>query len=301
MMTVHRIEPLLVVYGRGTRAEDVAQDVIAHSCADRGLDATVLPIDEIGQVTLVFYRALIVVLPSEVPKDLIGELRPFMRLIDDYRARRPHGLRSLWEGSCEWFAVGVVQVCGLRAIMQNPRVQALLNRATVCARHYIDEFDPPVDVFKPYCYRSSTVSDPDSGPNDNVRRESIRSACRTIRKWGVTDMQMVPRLRQCIDKCRDHYENPRFPQLRRPDPRFDRNRLDIILDGPHDLVVGDRKTWMENGARVCRYVREQLQREVPELDQPCTRGAQEQLRDLYQALRIVERAMEDPDGLGFPG
>jgi hypothetical protein len=62
----------------------------------------------------------------------------------------------------------------------------------------------------------------------------------------------VPKVIACIDTCRSYYEHPRFAQLYRPIPGLPRNRLDIILGGPADTVVGDRKAWQENGARdVC--------------------------------------------------
>lgn len=295
-----RIEPFLVVYGRGPRSEDVARGVIANRCAARGVYAEVLPIDEIGQATLVYYLALVVVLPTLLTTDMTTTLRPFKHLLNDYRARRPHGLRSFWEGSCEWFAIGVVQVCGLRAIMQHPQTRALLDSVPVCAKHYIDEFDPKVDVFRPYDSGFLILPDPGPRPNDDVHRESIGKAWCAIQEWGVTDIQKVPRLRHCIDICRNHYENPRFSQLYRPIPRREQNRLDIMLTGPDD-VVGDPRTWMDNGARVCRYVREQLQREAPELEQPSARRVQEQLRELYQNLRIVEKVMEDPGDLELPG
>lgn len=295
-----RIEPFLIVYGSGPRAEDVARDIIAEKCAARGLDAEVRPIDEIGQVTLVFYLALIIVLPSAPTRDedVYKALQPFKHLIIDYRTRRPHGLKSFWEDSCKWFAVGVVQVCGLRAIMQHSHAKALLNSADICAKHYIDELD--VDVFGVYDCTFPVLSDPCPGPDDNIYQKVIGKAWRAVHEWGVTDIKKVPRLRQCIDRCRDHYEDPHFSQLHRPIPKRLRNRLDIILDGPHDVVIGKSKTWQENGARVCRYVLEQLRKEVPELKPPGTRGVQEQLRELYQNLRIVEQARVSPGDPGLP-
>jgi hypothetical protein len=300
---LHRSGPFLVVYGSGPRAEDVALEA-ARQCAARGVHAEMRPIDEIRQVRLVFYLALIVVLPSVLMTDpavVAVVLPPFKRLILDYRARRPEGLRSLQDGNCEWFAVGVLQVCGLRAIMQHPQTKDLLEGARVCAKHYIDDFEPTVDVFRPYDSEFSILPDPDPGPDGDVVGRSIEDARQTIREWGVVDMHKVPRLRQRIDECRDHFETNRFSALYRPNPSApNSNMLDLILDGPHG-VIGDQKAWLENAARVCRYVREQLKKEVPGCEQPSTRRVQQQLRKLYQILRIVEQAIGDPGGPGLPG
>jgi hypothetical protein len=295
----HRIEPFLVTYGSGPRTEDVARQ-IAEDCVARTVHVDLRPIDEIAHLTVVFYLALIVVLPSAPMTDVARTLQPFKRLILDYRARRPNGLRSLQQGHCEWFTVGVVQVCGLRGIMQHPQTKALLDSAAVCVKHYIDDFEPTVDVFKPYDSEFH-IPDPDPEPDNDVYRKSIEDAWNAIQKWGVTDMQKVPDLRQCIDECRDHYETNRFPALYRPNSHApNSNMLDLILNGPHD-VIGDRTAWLENAARVCRYVREQLQREIPELEPPSTRRVQQQLRQLYQSLRIVEKTMRDPGDSGLRG
>jgi len=114
---------------------------------------------------------------------------------------------------------------------------------------------------------------------------------------GVTDIHDVPRLRKCIDDCRDHYESSRFSQLYRPISEVPRNRLDIILDGPEGQVVGNRKTWMENGARVCRNVIKELNKVVPALTRPggrkATKDAQKQLRRLYRNVRIIENYLRN--------
>jgi hypothetical protein len=295
----HRIEPFLITYGSGPKAEDVARR-IAADCAARAVHVDLHPIDEIAELTLVFYLALIVVLPSAPTTDMARMLQPFKRLILDYRARRPNGLRSLQQGHCEWFTVGVLQVCGLRGIMKHPQTKALLNSADVCATHYIDDFDPTVDVFKPYDSGPQAHPDLDAEPDDDVYGKSIGDAWNAIQKWGVTDIQKVPNIRRRIDECRHHYETNRFAALYRPNPRApNSNMLDLILDGPHEMI-GDRIAWLENAARVCRYVREQLRHQVPELEHPSTRRVQQQLRQLYQNLRIVEKAMGDPGDSGLP-
>lgn len=262
------------------------------------------PIDEIRQIRLVFYLALIVVLPSVLMTDpavVAVVLPPFKRLLLDYRARRPDGLRSLRDGSCEWFAVGVLQVCGLRAIMQHPRTRDLLDSAGVCVKHYIDDFEPTVDIFRIYDSGFPILPESSPGLDGDVYERSIESARQTIQELGLVDMQKVSRLRQCINECRHHFEADRFSALYRPNPSApNSDMLDLILDGPHD-VIGDRTAWLENTARVCRYVRKQLQREMSALEQPGTRRVQQQLRELYQSLQIVEQAMGDPGDAELPG
>lgn len=295
---LYRSDPFLIVYGSGPRSKHVAREITATQCEARGVHADVRSIEEIDKVTLFFYLALIVVLPSVAAPDVAGALRPFERLIFDYRKWRPNGLKSLREGSCAWYAPGVVQVCGLRVVMDHPQTKALLDGAAVCAKHYIDEFGPAVDIFR--SYHSGFLPLSNLSPRQGAYQELIRKAWRTIQDWGVTDIEEVPTLKQCIDKCRHHYEKDRFSALYRPNPNApNSNMLDLILDGPHD-VVGDRTTWLENAARVCRHVRQQLKEEMPGLEQPGARRVQEQLRKLYQSLRIVELAMGDPGGSGLP-
>jgi hypothetical protein len=217
-------------------------------------------------------------------------------LIGDYRARRPEGLESIINGSCEWFAAGVVQVVGLRAIIQHPAMRTALGR--VCARHYTDD-SGPLDVFQPYTRRPLLTQQLDEQLTSATRDENIERLWRDVQAWGVTDIQDVPRLRKSIDNFRDYYEDKRFSQLYRPISNNPQNRLDIILDGPDGEVAGNRTTWMENGARVCRNVVEGLKKIVPELTRPSgrnnTKGAQKELRRLYRNLRIIENYMRGPN------
>lgn len=234
--------PWLVIYGRGPESEDAGRR--AHDqCVARRIDSRLRPIDEIAQVRLDRFTGLIVVLPTQLDAGQLASLQPFTSLIMDYRARRPEGLDSLLTGHCEWFDAGVLQVVGQRAIIRE------LGRATldrVCARHYTDD-SAPVDVFHPYTARSSG---PAGQPAGEVLDEDIARLWRDVQAWGITDIHTVPKLRRCIDEFRSYYENERFTQLYRPIKDLNRNRLDIILDGPHDVVIGTAKTWMENGASV---------------------------------------------------
>lgn len=311
---LYRSGPWLVVHGCGTDSEDAAIQV-REQCFARGVDIVLRPIDEVGQVRLDRFTGLVVVLPSaeavrQAAADIAGAreegsllagppptLRPFARLIVDYRARRPEGLESILNRSCGWFDAGVVQVVGSRAILQHPGLRTALDR--VCARHYADDSSTP-GVFQPYTTRNFVlVQELDEQPAADLRDESIERLWCDIQAWEVADMREVPKLRKCIDDFRDHYESKRFPQLYRPIHGLPRNRLDIILDGPHDVVIGDQKTWMENGARVWRDVEKELKKIVPDLNRPggrdSTKDAQKQLRRLYRNLRIIENYMRGLD------
>ena len=290
---LHRSGPWLGAYGSGPDSEDAAIQARDQGLV-RGIDIVLHPIDEVQQVHLVHFTGLVVVLPSQLADPLA--LRPFARLIGDYRARRPEGLESIINGSCEWFAAGVVQVVGLRAIIQHPAMRTALGR--VCARHYTDD-SGPLDVFQPYTRRPLLTQQLDEQLTSATRDENIERLCRDVQAWGVTDIQDVPRLRKSIDNFRDYYEDKRFSQLYRPISNNPQNRLDIILDGPDGEVAGNRTTWMENGARVCRNVVEGLKKVVPELTRPRgrnnTKGAQKELRRLYRNLRIIENYMRGPN------
>jgi hypothetical protein len=283
--------PWLVVYGSGPDSEDTAIQIREQCVVHENVEVVLCPIDELQPVRLDHFPALIVVLPSQlaVPS---AALRPFARLIVDYRARRPEGLESILNETCQWFDAGVVQVVGRRAIMTYSGIRDALDR--VCARHYTDDSRLP-DVFQPYTRRFVLAQQPDGQPVREVRDESIERLWRDVQAWGVTDIRDVPKLRKCIDNFRSHYESPRFSQLYRPIKSIARNRLDIILDGPDNEVTGTSKTWMENGARVCRNVENELKRTVPGLARPggCgnTKDAQKQLRRLYRNLRIIESSM----------
>jgi hypothetical protein len=292
---LYRSGPWLLIYGNGPDSEDAGLQV-REQCIAHGVDFRLCPIDEVEQVRLDRFTGLVVVLPAQSAA-LPAALRPFARLIVDYRARRPEGLESILNDSCEWFDAGVVQLIGRRTTMRDPGMKPALDR--VCVQHYTDESGKP-DVFQPYTTRSlMLVQQQDEEPADDVCDESIKRLWCDVQIWGVTDMRHVPKLRKCIDDFRNHYENERFSQLYRPIPSLARNRLDIILDGPRDAVIGDRKTWMENGARVCRDVLKELKKIVPKLTRPGgrdnTKDAQKQLCRLYRNLRIIDNYMRGLD------
>lgn len=105
---LYRSGPWLVVHGSGPDSEDAAIQ-IREQCVTRGIDIVLHPIDALQRVHLDHFVGLVVVLPSQFA-DRATALGPFARLIVDYRARRPEGLESILNGSCEWFEAGVVQV-----------------------------------------------------------------------------------------------------------------------------------------------------------------------------------------------
>lgn len=288
---LYRSSPWLVVYGSGLESEDAAAQV-REQCTGRGVETVLQPIDEIQQVRrLDRFSGLVVVLPSPQRPDLSAALGSFARLILDYRARRPEGLESILNDSCEWFNAGVVQVVGRRETIGHSGMSTVLDR--VCTQHCTDD-SGLLDVFQPYTRRVVLARQPDGQPAGKMRDENIERLWRDVQAWGVNDIRDVPKLRKCIDNLRDHYESKRFSQLYRPIANVTRNRLDIILDGPHNEVNGTRKTWMENGARVCREVEKELKKIVPELTRPGgsnnKKDAQGQLRRLYRDLRIIESA-----------
>jgi hypothetical protein len=292
---LYRSGPWLVGYGRGPDSEDTAIQV-REQCVARGIEVALHPIDEIQKAHLDHFAGLVVVLPSQLATPS-SALLPFTRLIVDYRARRPEGLESILNGSCEWFNAGVVQVVGRRAVIQHPGMRTALDR--VCARRYTDDSEL-LDMFQPYTRPFVLAEQLNEQPRPSaVRDKNIERLWCDVQAWGVTDIKDVPKLRKCIDDFRDHYESKRFSQLYRPFKNIPRNRLDIILDGPIDEISGTPKTWMENGARVCRNVERELKKIVPELARPGGRGntkdAQKQLRRLYRNLRVIESSLRGPN------
>jgi hypothetical protein len=287
---LHRSGPWLVVYGSGPDSEDAALQV-QKQCIDHEVDILLCPIDEVRQARLDHFTGLVLALPSQ-PVSSSAALGSFVRLVTDYRARRPEGLVSVLNGSSEWFDAGVVQVISSRGIMKDPTMRPVLNR--VCVWHHTDDSEQ-LDVFQPYTRSLVCAEQPSEEPAYDVRDDSIERLWRDIQTWGVRDIQDVPKLRKCIDNFRNHYEDQRFSQLYRPIPGFARNRLDIILDGPHDAIIGDRKTWMENGARVCRDVLKEIKTIVPGLARAAgrdnTKDAQKQLRRFYRNVRILDEHM----------
>lgn len=111
-----------------------------------------------------------------------------------------------------------------------------------------------------------------------------------VQQWGVTSLGDVPKLLACINARVEFYEDPSKFALYRPNPNIARNRLALVLHGPDD-VIGDRKTWTENGARVWRDVYEEMKKVVPTLSRPeppGAKGATQALRSFYRDLRLLD-------------
>ncbi|HEY6424556.1 MAG TPA: hypothetical protein VIY28_15185 [Pseudonocardiaceae bacterium] len=279
-------------------------EYIKDRCAERQVSTDVWPIDEIGKVHLDRYPGLIVVLPAQLEATPADSLRPVGQLLGLYRSKRPLGLDWLLQGRCQWFEAGVVQVVGLRGVMGHPVIKAAMDQHKVCARHLMDVSQPPIDVFRPYAAGSAVLLAEAAIKSAGDTSEEPRRLWRYIRTWGVTDIRDVPELRKCIEECRNHYENPRFPALYRPVSGIPGNRLYFLLEQPDYKPSGAQKAWAENGARVWRYVNKQLLQIVPTLARPGerdrTKGAQRELRELYLALCPLDAYIQLVDQSEWP-
>jgi hypothetical protein len=287
---LHGAGPWLIIYGTGAQSEDIASNIVER-CTGRHVATRLRTIDDVSDLTLGSYTGLMLSLPSTLTTNAKDALRPFVDLVIDYRARKRPGLDLILNGSCRWFDVGDVRIIGPRALIHHSAMKTA--RAHACAVHYIEGDLAEVDVFELYTDRGlALVRQPTEEPDGDITSENIQRVLRRIESWGVktTDIQAVL---DHIDRFREHYENPRFSQLYRPIPGLLRNRLDIILDGPHDVVVGTAKTWQENGARVVREVRSELQKFFPEIARPGDldnkRHSVRALTEFYRDLKIIAK------------
>jgi len=307
---LYRTGPWLVVYGHGPDSEDAATRV-CEQCSMQNVDTECYAIDQvvISVRSLAYFLGLVIVLPSARTPSLLAELKQSADLIMAYRARKREGLQPLLNGDCKWYEAGVIQVLGLHGLMSHPRIQSAL--AHSCAQYYLDDLSLPPDVFEIYNGQNVASVQPPPPPEiteahvhaKSSERARMRDLWRILQSWGLTNIKDIPRMRACIEGCREHYENPRRPQLYRPVPDYLGNRLDIILEGPLDLEVGDHKTWTENGARVWRYVKKQLQEIEPNFGRPGgsdIKGAQAALRDFWLALKDMHVYMWNSDESDWP-
>ena len=289
-MRAVRNSPLLVVFGRGPAAEDRAGE-LAGQCAADGLTCRVRAVDDCSDVDLAWFPGLIVVLPELLDgMSVRATLEPCAALVADYRARWPHGLAQLGAPGVDTLGVGVVQLVGDRVLAHNPTMRSAHRRA--CMVHLLDQ-NGPVDVLAVYRGTDPRLVERESPWDDphDAAGEAMEQTWAYLRSWGVLDPQAVPGLLVCLERCRANYEKPSLSELYRPSPDWQRNRLDLILDGP-DLPIGtaQRKTWNENGARVWREVFDELKRVHPGLHRPSRPNApraQKDLRRLYESLKIV--------------
>ena len=296
--------PWLIVYGYGLASEKLA-DEFAVQCEATRIRCRVCPIDDRVGIELHRYQGLVAILPTYSPDLKIpGALEPFAHLVTDYRARWGDGLAAVHTGKIPAYEAGPISLVGQRVLVHNPIMRSSLARA--CAVHLLDAGDP-VDILRPF-HPTSSFTAPDvpwardgcgrDADGDDVVFGGLAGAWAYLRTWNITDPVDVPQLLQRLDWCRLFFENERLPQLYRPLRGLDRNRLDLILDGPDD-TCGDVKTWNENGARVWRHVYHELRKLHPQLTRPGNanaRGAQKDVRRLYQFLTIIDGWLQVSDG-----
>jgi hypothetical protein len=221
--------------------------------------------------------------------NISAALRPYAEVIQSYRSRRPRGLTHIRSRRLEWFEAGVVQVTGDRVLLQHRVLRNTLEQA--CWVHDLDR-DDLVDVMRPYRPDPGVYGGPPRIGSTDEASAALREIWVRVAAWGIGDLDQVPKVFACINTCRRYYESPRFPQLYRPIPDQQRNRLDIILDCSADTVVGDRKAWQENGARVWRYVRDRIKEVVPSFERPGAgknkKDAVKAMAELYRDLKILD-------------
>jgi hypothetical protein len=299
--TLHGGGPWLIVHGTGAKSEDIANSIVER-CTGRHVATRLRTIDDISDLNLGTYTGLTLSLPSILVPDVKDALKPFADLVVDYRARKRPGLDLILNGSCPWFDVGDVRLIGPRALIHHSMMKTA--RAHACAVHYIDNDLEEIDVFELYTNRGlSLVRQPSEEPGGDIAAENIQRVLRRIEGWGVKTAD-IPAILDHIDRFRDHYEDERFSQLHRPIPGLLRNRLDIILDGPHDVIIGTSKTWQENGARVARELRTELQKFFPGIARPGNldkkKDSVKALAGFYRDLKIITKYMRHTAKLHEP-
>lgn len=246
-----------------------------------------MPLDRCVPERALLYTCLVVVLPTRLDRDWPQLAARLDNLLCRYRLVRPDGLRALLGGQVDWHLAGVVQVIGPRAIIDHPMLADSQQR--ICVRHPLSA--EPVDVLRPFD-RSAPVSVAVAEPMVDPTLDGDARCLPTwryLRSWGVSSIRSIPTLRIRVEDCREHFEDERYPALYRPVPGLDANRLSMILDNLHyQPTEVERKTYLENGARVWRYVLKELRKVEPQFARPNertnTRDAQKDLRLLYAAL-----------------
>lgn len=275
--------PWAIVYGTGPASEDLANDV-ARRCRDHRVSTRVRAIDNLGDVELARYSSLVLSLPTLIAdRNVVNALGPFVDLVIDYRLRHPVGLDPILAGTLEWFDVGVVQVIGRRALLHHPAMKPALAR--VCRLHYFEDDDATtIDVLMPF-HRLGAGLQPTPGPVGDQHQENMERVWRRVQAWGVSDLADVPRILATIKEVSDYYETQgeRYPALYRPNPKVKRNRLEIVLYGPDD-VVGDPTAYAASGARVWRHVEKQIKSAIPSFARP---AGQDNKKHAAKALRAL--------------
>jgi hypothetical protein len=297
--------PWVVVTAVDDRSEGFVESIMKQ-CRIRRVAVVERTINGVQALRADRYPVLILLLPSHPSGNVVARLQPFADLLAVYRAGRPDGLDELLEGRCSWHEAGVIQVVGRNAVVRHRVMSSAARLRRVCAVHYTDCANPAVpgiEVFGPFEGRSVPLTHEASVDQTVDEQDDIAGILARLREWGIRPTE-VPALRERIDACRLHFENPRYPALYRPVDGIAHNRLGFVLDGidHRPMTAAARKAWTENGARVTRYVLRQLTELVPALARPRgragTRGAQDDLRTLYLMLRTaddLQRLCPPPD------
>ena len=212
-----RNSPLLILFGRGPAAEDLAGELAGH-CTAAGLVCRTRAIDDCQDVVFDRFPGLVVVLPELLDGTSVrAVLEPCAELVTDYRARWPHGLAQLGAPQVDPLDVGVVQLVGHRVLAHNPTMRSAYNRA--CAVHLLDRGEP-VDILAVYRDADSRLTErefPWDDPHD-IAGEVLERTWGYLRSWGIVTRQAVPALLMCLEGCRANYEKPALSELYRPSP-----------------------------------------------------------------------------------
>jgi hypothetical protein len=280
-----RSGPWLLVHAQGS-APLATVEQVRRQCDDAGITTDSMPIDACGPDDTHIYTCLVVVLPTILDQSWPIFAARLDELLRRYRTVRRAGLKALLDRQIPWHRAGVVQLIGPRAIISHPMLSETQQR--VCVRHYLSP--APLDVLLPY---NPSAPPPSRQPIiiDPTLDGDARClpSWRYLQTWGVTSIRSIPTLRLHVEACREHFEDQRYPALYRPVPGLDANRLSMILDNhTYHPTARERKTYLENGARVWRYVLRELRKVEPTFARPNertnTRDAQKDLRLFYAAL-----------------
>lgn len=274
-----------MVHPQGSASHAVAEKV-RRQCEGAGITLDSVPLDATSPDDTHFYTCVIVVLPSILDKDWPQFVVRLDDLLRGYRSVRRQGLTALLDRAIPWHRAGVVQLIGPRAVIWHPMLSESQQR--ICVRHDVSD---AIDVLRPYDRSQPPESDNllvgvDPSLDGDAR---CLPSWRYLQTWGVSSIRAVPVLRQRVENCREHFEDDRYPALFRPVPGLYVNRLTMILDDvPYLPTERERKTYLENGARVWRYVLRELKKVEPGFARPNertnTRDAQKDLRLFYAAL-----------------
>lgn len=282
-----------MVHAHGSASHTVVEKV-RHQCEEAGITLDCVPLEGASPLDAQFYTCVIVVLPAILDKDWPQFVVRLDDLLRGYRSVRRQGLAALLDREVAWHRAGVVQAIGPRAVVWHPMLSDSQQR--ICVRHYASD---PIDVLRPYTRSAVPATDGEPVAVDPTMDGDARClpSWRYLRGWGVGGIHAVPLLRQRVETCREHFEDQRYPALYRPVPGLYSNRLAMILDDiSYTPTERERKTYLENGARVWRYVLRELRKVEPAFARPNertnTRDATKDLRLFYAALCPVDEYLK---------